>query len=462
MVEPTKTPERADEADAPSVASTATTPGAATAGTATAEGLPSLRHNRPYMLLMTGKTVEVVGSGMATFAVPLLALALSGSLVTAGVIGAIAQIGALVATMPAGVVADRWDRRTIVVACSVLGLAAWGSLGVAWLLGGITIAHLAVAAFLAAIARSVYEPSESAAIRHVVPTAQLGSAMAAVQGRSAVASLVASPLGGLLYAASRVLPALAGAVGHLVALVCALAVRAPLGEPVKHRSEREPVWREFVEGWRYVVSIPFLRASLGVFALVNLTFNGLFAGLNLHLADLHTAPFRIGLIDGVSGAAMLLGSLAAGRLVARFPAGPLAIALLLVAVVGAAVVPVTGTYAGYLVGMGITGLAAPAVNAGLIGYAVAITPGTLQGRMNAVMMLCTAGLTPLAPFLAGVMLSAWGPTWTFGIFAAGLAVSWGIAASVRSLRRIGTPDTWAADAIDWPSSSGRRKDPAGA
>ncbi|GMA23314.1 MFS transporter [Luteimicrobium album] len=430
MIEPTTTPGRADEA-------VATPP-------------PSLWHNRPYMLLMTGKTVEVVGSGMATFAVPLLALALSGSLVVAGVIGAVAQIGALAATMPAGVIADRWDRRTIVVACSVLGLAAWGSLGVAWLLGGITTGHLAVAAFLAAVARSVYEPSESAAIRHVVPTPQLGSAMAAVQGRSAVASLVASPLGGLLYAVSRVLPALAGAVGHLVALVCALAVRVPLGDPVRHRSEREPMRREFDEGWRYVMSIPFLRASLGVFALVNLTFNGLYAGLNLHLADLHTPPFRIGLIDGVGGAAMLLGSLAAGRLIARFRVGPLAVVLLLVVVVGTAVIAFSGAYAGYLVGMAIAGLAVPALNAGLIGYAAAITPGALQGRMNAVLMLCTAGLTPLSPFLAGVMLSVWGPTWTFGIFAAGLAASWAIVASVRSIRRIGTPDTWADDAVVWP------------
>ncbi|HWK93089.1 MAG TPA: MFS transporter [Luteimicrobium sp.] len=439
MVEST-TPEQAEAEDASSAAASAPA----------VEPLPTLWHNRPYLLLMTGKTVEVVGSGMATFAVPLLALALSGSLVVAGLIGTIAQIGGLVATLPAGVVADRWDRRTIVIGCSVLGVVAWASLGVASLLGGITTLHLAIAAFLAAVARVTYEPAETAAIRHVVPTPQLGSAMAAVQGRSAVASLVASPLGGLLYAASRVLPALAGAVGHLVALVCALAVRVPLGEPVKRRSEREPFRREFVEGWRYVMSIPFLRAALGIFALVNLTFSGIFAGLNLHLADLHTAPFRIGLIDGVSGAAMLVGSLAAGRLVARFATGPLAISLLLVAVLGAALVPVTGTYAGYLVGMGITGLAAPALNAGLIGYAVAITPGTLLGRMNAVMMLCTAGLTPLAPFLAGVMLHAWGPTWTFGIFAVGLAVSWVMTASVRSLRRIGTPDTWADDVVVWP------------
>ncbi|GAA4844023.1 MFS transporter [Luteimicrobium xylanilyticum] len=443
MIEPTTTPGHADETDAAPAGSTAAAPPAVSTP-------PTLWHNRPYMLLMTGKTVEVVGSGMATFAVPLLALALSGSLVVAGTIGAVAQVGALVATLPAGVVADRWDRRTIVVGCSILGLAAWGSLGVASLLGGITTLHLAIAAFLAAVARAVYEPAESAAIRHVVPTPQLGSAMAAVQGRSAVASLVASPLGGLLYAVSRVLPALAGAVGHLVALVCALGVRVRLGEPVKHKSEREPARRELVEGWRYVMSIPFLRASLGVFALINLTFNGLFAGLNLHLADLHTAPFRIGLIDGVSGAAMLVGSLAAGRLVARFPAGRLAVALLFVVVIGAFVIPVTGTYAGYLVGMGLAGLAVPAVNAGLIGYAAAITPGNLQGRMNSVLMLCTAGLTPLAPFLAGVLLSVSGPTWTFGIFAAGLAASWGIAASVRSLRRIGTPDTWADDAVVWP------------
>src|SRR5690606_34242282 len=77
---------------------------------------PSLLRNRSYLLLMTGLTAESLGAGVALFAVPLVAYGLTGSVVQAGVVAAVGQVGGLLATLPAGVVADRVDRRRLGVA----------------------------------------------------------------------------------------------------------------------------------------------------------------------------------------------------------------------------------------------------------------------------------------------------------------------------------------------------------
>ncbi|TGJ95277.1 MFS transporter, partial [Actinotalea fermentans ATCC 43279 = JCM 9966 = DSM 3133] len=73
------------------------------------------------MLLMTGLTTESLGAGLALFAVPLVAYSLTGSVLQAGAVAAVGQVGALLATLPAGVVADRVDRRRLVVAASTVG-----------------------------------------------------------------------------------------------------------------------------------------------------------------------------------------------------------------------------------------------------------------------------------------------------------------------------------------------------
>src|SRR6478752_6135456 len=82
---------------------------------APAPGPTPLLRNRSYMLLMSGLTAESLGAGIALFAVPLVAYGLTGSVVQAGVVAAVGQVGALLATLPAGVVADRVDRRRLVV-----------------------------------------------------------------------------------------------------------------------------------------------------------------------------------------------------------------------------------------------------------------------------------------------------------------------------------------------------------
>ncbi|MBX3103468.1 MAG: MFS transporter [Cryobacterium sp.] len=411
---------------------------------------PSLWHNRDYLLLMTGKTTQIIGSGLANFAVPLLAFALTNSVLLAGLVSTISALGALVATLPAGAIADRVDRKRLLIACSAIDLLLLSTLVFAMAISALSIWHLAAVLFLSTVVASFFTPAETGAIREVVRGDQMGSAMAAMQGRQAAAALVSGPVGGLLYSIGRIVPFLASALGYAVVLVCTLFVKGPLNQDLSH-TKHESAWSSLVDGLKFVWSVKFLRTGLGIFALINLGFNGLMFALNLHLVAIGTAPFLIGLIDAVAGVSMLFGAIIAGPLVKRFPSGKLAIVGILLATIGGIAMALSTQYWEYLVWIAITLLLIPAVNSGLIGYASVITPSKLQGRMNATLSLSGVLVAPIAPVVAGALLTWMNVNLAMASFAVFFIIGSIVFTFYKPIRKIGTPDTWEEDLVVWPS-----------
>lgn len=418
--------------------------------------LPSLWRNRPYLLLMTGKTTQLVGAGIGAFAVPLIAYAVTGSVAQAGLIAAIGQVGGLITALPAGVVADRVDRRKLIIGCAVVGAVTWAAVALAGLLGVLAGWHLAVALLVSGVVTSFVNPAEAAALRVVVPTPQLASAMAAVQGRSAVASLIAGPVGGLLYGIGHVVPILASAIGELVVATTTWLIKVPLNERAEPDSHRHPV-TDLVEGLRYVWQVPLLRATIGLFALVNLSVSGLLIAITLELVQIGTPPVLIGVIELVSGAGMLIGSLFAGRLLDRVRVGPITITALVLLSAGCAGMALLRSYPAYLILLFIPILLAPALNAGMLGYVAAITPDALQGRLNSALSLTWLLSAPVAPVVGSQLLAAFGIGPTLWAFAALLLLTTVAISLVRPLWRIGLPPTWADDAISWPRDRASRR-----
>lgn len=436
-------------ADASGASDAPDAPGSPDAADSTKPAGPSLWHNRDYLLLMSGKTTQIIGSGFATFAVPLIAFALTQSVFQAGLISALGAIGYVVATLPAGAIADRVDRRRLLILCSAIDFILFTSLVVAIATSTLTVWHLTLVLFFSAIVASFFGPAEAGGIRQVVRADQMGSAMAAVQGRSAVASLVSGPVGGVLYSLGRIFPFLASAVGYLVVLICTIFVRGPLNEDLGH-TKGTSAWTTLVEGMRFVWSVKFLRTSLGIFALINLGFNGLMFALNLHLVQIATEPVLIGLINAAAGASMLIGSIIAGPLVKRFPAGRLAVVGILVAVIGGTAMALSTGYWQYLMWVAIAVILIPAVNSGLIGYASVITPSKLQGRMNAVLNLSGVAIAPLGPVLAGALLAGLNVNLAMGAFAVLFIIGAIVFSLYKPIRTIGKPETWEADLVEWP------------
>lgn len=399
---------------------------------------------------MTGKTTQIIGSGFANFAVPLLAFALTNSVLLAGLVSTISALGALVATLPAGAIADRVDRKRLLIACSAIDLLLLSTLVFAMAISALSIWHLAAVLFLSTVVASFFTPAETGAIREVVRGDQMGSAMAAMQGRQAAAALVSGPVGGLLYSIGRIVPFLASALGYAVVLVCTLFVKGPLNQDLSH-TKHESAWSSLVDGLKFVWSVKFLRTGLGIFALINLGFNGLMFALNLHLVAIGTAPFLIGLIDAVAGVSMLFGAIIAGPLVKRFPSGKLAIVGILLATIGGIAMALSTQYWEYLVWIAITLLLIPAVNSGLIGYASVITPSKLQGRMNATLSLSGVLVAPIAPVVAGALLTWMNVNLAMASFAVFFIIGSIVFTFYKPIRKIGTPDTWEEDLVVWPS-----------
>lgn len=416
----------------------------------------SLWRNAPYLLLMTGKTSQLIGNGIAVFAVPLIAFAISGSVFWAGVIGAISEVGVLLAVLPAGVIADRVDRRRLLLVCSAVGLIIWLTLWAADAAGVLNAIELAAALLVTSAVSAFYAPTEAAGIRYVVSSEQLGTAMAAMQGRGAVASLLSGPLGGMLYGLSRALPFLASSFGYVLAGATALLVRVPLNDrhPQRHS---QGVVASLVDGFRFVWAVPVIRTGIGVFALLNLAFGGAFVSINLHLVAIHTAPLLIALVDVASGVAMLAGSIAAPSLVKRFPSGPLAIVCMVPSVLGGFGLALSTHYLEYVALAIVMSLFIPPVNSGLLGYVSAITPQTMQARMNSVLSLSWTVVAPLAPLLSGALLSTVGVGWSIAAFASLLLVGFVLFALNRAVRRIGLPGTWEDDLVRWPPTPPERQ-----
>ncbi len=415
---------------------------------AAASPLTPLWRNRSYTLLQSGKTAHVIGVGVGAFAVPLLAYEVTGSVAQAGLIAGIGEVGALLGTLPGGVVADRFDRRRIILIAAVLGGLLWLGLAALWGTGQLLGWHLAVTLFGSSLAAVFANPAESGAIRAVVPSEQLGTAMAVVQGRHAVASLVAGPLGGFLYGVGHAVPLLASAVGHLSMTVATGFVREPLNGDLGSARATHPLVA-LREGLRFVWNVRFFRMAMGLFIAINIAFTGLIAVVNLELVQTGTDPILIGMLDLVAGGVMVVGALVAPRVLNRLRLGVIIVAGLGLAAVGTIGMAVLHSYPGYLVMLAVSVTLIPAINAGLGGYTLAITPSELQGRVNSVLGLTGFVAAPIAPVAGAAVLAAAGVVTALWVFALAIGAITAVLAALPSLWRIGLPETWSRDAVVW-------------
>src|SRR4051794_9783097 len=112
----------------------------------------ALSRNHDFTVLWVGQTISDLGSRVSTFVYPLLGFALTGSAVWAASVEAAYLLGMVGALLPAGVLADRFDRRRVMRVSSALGVVLYASLVVAGALGALTIGHLIAVALLTGVA----------------------------------------------------------------------------------------------------------------------------------------------------------------------------------------------------------------------------------------------------------------------------------------------------------------------
>jgi MFS family permease len=404
-------------------------------------GHRTLARNHDFTVLWIGHTVSELGSRISAFAFPLLAFAITGSTIQAALAEALFLLGLAAALLPAGVLADRMDRRRLMRTASGTGVLLYSSLVVAGLVDHLTMPHLLGVALLTGAASGLFAPAEISAVRAVVPRADLATALSQNQARQHVASLVGGPLGGALYAATRWLPFAVDALTFAFSWVLLGRLRTDLSPVPRTGPPRRP-HKDIAEGLRFTWSRPFFRVLTIWGALANLMVNALFFAATLRLIQGGFAPWQIGLVETVAGVFGLLGAVVAPWLIERMATGrltvtvawsfvPLLVPLVLwnhPAVVAAALA------AGLFLN--------PAGNAGIGAYRIAVTPPELMGRVQSTSQFVSMSTMPFAPVLAGGLLAAFGgPTAmvVLGVFTGAVAL---IPTLSKSVREVPRPSVW--------------------
>ena len=392
----------------------------------------SLWRNRDFVLLWSGQVVSTIGIRVTSLAYPLLVLAQTGSPAKAGLVGFAQTLPFLLCYLPAGALVDRWDRKRVMLASDAGRALAVGSVAAALALDALSLPLILAAAFVEGVLFVFFQLAEGAALPHVVPRAQLSTALAQNQAREHGAELAGQPLGGVLFGISHLLPFLFDAVSYLVSFVTLLFVRPAF--QAERASAATRLRADIAEGVRWVWRQHFLRALVALIGLTNLVFNALTLALIVRAQQLGASPAVIGLVFACYGAAAVVGALAAPAMQRRLSARLVIIGSLWVwaATLGLLALPRTPLLLGAVVA--VVALIGPVFNVVVGAYRYALTPDRLQARVQSVGRLVAWGTIPIGTLAGGILVEAIGPVRTLLVMAAALALVAAAATAIRTVR----------------------------
>lgn len=373
-----------------------------------------LSRNRAYHILWSSQMLSELVIEIAAVAFPLLILLHSGSPLQLGVASAAMATAGLLAVMPAGALADRWNRCRLLLWAQVaraLGMAALLSA----LLAGIYSFPLVICVMvLEGIFAAVFDPVEHATLPQVVPDEQLATAVARNAARPFIAGLLGPAVAGLLFAVHPTYPFLAYAAMLTASAVAIIFLRVPRGQPSAGgpgtddgSGPSEPraggFLHEVAAGLRWAATRPVIRTTLVWVVASNLLFNALIVVIIARSHQDGVGAGEIGLTMSCLGVGGVLGGLFAARVSGVLPgwASILGFSWTIAAATAVMAVIPAGLPLGIL--LGVSAVLAPVANTTVLTHQILVTPDRLRGRLSGVVGLGTGLAAALGPLAGGLL-----------------------------------------------------------
>jgi MFS family permease len=393
-----------------------------------------LRRNRDFWTLLVSQGVSAAGDAVNATALPLLVLALTGSGLAMGVVGAINTGADFVLAPFAGAMADRGDRKRMMFVAD-LGRAIFTALiPLSDLVHGPTMVVILLVTAPLAILRGFFRAGYLASMPNLVGRSQLARGNGILETAVSTSFIVGPAIAGVLVTVIGPGPTLAvDAASFAISSLGLFLIRRDLKAP----SDRPPsrMIDDIREGMVYVARHRVLRTVILLFATTSAVLMPVGAAMTFRIVrDLGQSPAAFGLALTGLGVGTLVGSLYAARLgpgtnVARV----LVLATLLIggSLVGAAAI---GWLPGLIAVAALSGAGEAAFAVVYVSVRAANSPDELLGRVASTARVVALGLMPIGSLIGGILIDTVSGTGTLVILGASLCVLALGFSRVRALR----------------------------
>jgi amino acid adenylation domain-containing protein len=361
---------------------------------------------RAFYTVAGGQAISMIGNELSSFALGIWAYQRSGRVIDLALVVLLARLPAMLLTPVGGALADRIDRRRIMLGCDLASGAAMAALAVLIALGRLDLSTVCVIVGVTSVATAFHRPAYLAAIAQLVPKPYLPQANALADIGAGLGTVLGPILGGVLMGLSGLTSVVVVDVATFAIGVATLvAVRFP------NRlffTQREPFAKALAGGLLFVLRRKPLLVMIGYFAVVNYFTALMWVAITPLVLSIGSAG-ELGIVSAAGG----VGA-AAGAVVVIMWGGTRRRATgMLAFVIGSGIgVALMGAWPSIVViaaGLFIRLACMSIGNAHWLSIIQTKVGQHLQGRVLAINVMLATAMSPLGFLTAGALADQFGP-----------------------------------------------------
>lgn len=383
-----------------------------------------LRRNRAYRIFLVIQALSALGDSFSYVAIPLLVLHSTGSVVQMGVVTGLTGVASIVTGVFAGVIADRFDRRRLLMISDAARCVLYAIVPLVWLFATpIWLIYTLVP--VVGVFSMLFQVTYVTVVPALVAPDQIARANGHLFATFAVAGVAGPALAGFVAAAAG--PAAAIGIDSVTFAVSAIGVLfvrirpAPRVDADADSAGRGAVRREFLAGARFLWAHPVLRPLTVLLSLLTFLTYGM-TDLVIYLLkhDLGHGDTTVGYVLAAGTVGTFIASAVVARVRARMGFGASWIVAFVLAGVAVACLGLSRSVPVIAVLMTVNVMCTGVAGISSMSLRQEVTPSRLLGRVTSTFWTLHSALGPLGAAAATAAAAGFGVTAVFVV--AGIAM----------------------------------------
>lgn len=254
--------------------------------------------NRNFLVLVSGQSLSSLGTAMTNFALPWLLLEVTGSALQMGIGFAIEMLPYLLLSIPAGVWADRYNRKRLMIAVDLIRMLLILSLPVIHLFAKLTVLEIYGVMVLMSACSALFDAAYGAALPVIIGEKSLVEGNALRSTGASTARILGPVLGGSLIAWLGAADTLiVDAVSYLLSTISVAFVQRAFASYGETYKDKHNFLSDAREGIHYLFNHSLIRRLAVLASIINLWGEAVFSVLLYHMRnELHIGSTGSGII----------------------------------------------------------------------------------------------------------------------------------------------------------------------